>query len=105
MGQAPGMTPKGLPGMPADPARRSLAAQIAAHSLHSRVDPVAHTAPARAASPGSLDYWTRQVDPDGRLDPADRRRRAEHAKKAHFLRLALKSAEVRRARAASPDAA
>jgi hypothetical protein len=49
-------------------------------------------APARAAF---LDRFEREVDPAGVLDPAERARRAEHAKKAHFLRLALKSAQVR----------
>lgn len=37
-----------------------------------------------------------QVDPEGRLSPAERSRRAEHARKAHFKRLALKSAQARR---------
>ncbi|CAN5898656.1 hypothetical protein BH23ACT5_BH23ACT5_10360 [soil metagenome] len=36
-----------------------------------------------------------QVDPDRVLLPAERARRAEHAKKAYFTRLALKSAQAR----------
>ncbi|MGF2945831.1 hypothetical protein ACQV26_11935 [Mycobacterium sp. Lab-001] len=38
------------------------------------------------------------VDPDGELTPEERARRAEHARKAHFKRLALKSAKARRRR-------
>jgi hypothetical protein len=45
-----------------------------------------------------LDKFERQVDPEGILPPAERAVRAEHARKAHFKRLALKSAQVRRRR-------
>ncbi len=79
--------------MPDNPAQRSLRGRLAAHTLHSRVsDPVAHTAAARKAF---LDRFERQVDPDGALPPAERARRAEHAKKAYFLNLAAKSAKAR----------
>lgn len=78
----------------ATPEQRSLCARLAAHTLHARVaDPAAHTAPARQAF---LDRFDRQVDPDGILPPADRARRAEHARKAHFTRMALASAKARR---------
>ena len=40
--------------------------------------------------------FERQVDPDHLLSPAERQRRAEAAKKAYFLGLALKSARARR---------
>ena len=39
-----------------------------------------------------LDRFEKQVDPDGELLPAERARRAEHARKAYFARLAFKSA-------------
>ncbi|WP_232110599.1 hypothetical protein [Nocardia wallacei] len=39
-----------------------------------------------------------EVDPHGALSPEERARRAEHARKAHFARLALKSAQARRRR-------
>lgn len=87
---------------PLTPEERSLRARLAAHELHSRVNSLAHTAPARAASPGSLTWHERAVDPDGILDPTERRRRAEHHKSAHFARLALKSARARRQRKVSP---
>jgi hypothetical protein len=37
----------------------------------------------------------REVDPEGRLPDAERRRRAEAAKKAYFTNLALKSSKSR----------
>lgn len=45
-----------------------------------------------------LDKFEREVDPDGVLAPAERARRAAHARKAYFARLALKSAQARRRR-------
>jgi hypothetical protein len=48
--------------------------------------------------------FEREVDPDGTLDPAERARRAENARKAYFASLALKSAVSRRkARGAAGD--
>ncbi|WP_371408895.1 hypothetical protein OG423_32115 [Micromonospora zamorensis] len=60
-------------------------------------DPTARTAPARQAA---LDRFEREVDPDGTMNPVERARRARQAQKAHMARLALKSAQVRRAKAA-----
>lgn len=77
-------------------AEKSLRGQIAAHESWSRTtDRAARTANARKAM---LDKFDRLVDPDGTLAPAERARRAEHARKAHFKRLALKSAQARRRR-------
>jgi hypothetical protein len=60
---------------------RVLRARMAAHLLHAQItDEAAHTAPARAAF---LSRFEREVDPDGILDPQERTRRAEHAKKAY----------------------
>jgi len=73
---------------------RTLAAKIAAHERWSRVpDRTAATAPARAALMAKFEH---QVDPDGTLPPEERARRAEHARKAFFGRLALASARARR---------
>jgi hypothetical protein len=78
------------------PAERTLRAQIAAHeSWAHTIDRSARTANARKAM---LDKFERQVDPEGKLSPAERAQRAEHARKAHFKRLALKSARARRRR-------
>lgn len=74
------------------PAQRSLRARLAAHALHAQVDPRAHTLKARNAFEAR---WEIQVDPDGKLAPAERARRAAHARKAHFTRLALASARKR----------
>lgn len=80
------------------PEQRSLHGQIAAHAKWAQTDPVEGTAAARKAF---LDRFERQVDPDGSLEPAERSRRAEHARKAYFLGLALKSAAARRKKAAA----
>jgi hypothetical protein len=75
---------------------KSLRGLAGAHAMHSRNDSKAVSQPARDASPGSDRYWEREVDPDGVLDPVERARRAEHAKKSYVIRLALKSAKARR---------
>lgn len=78
------------------PSERSIRARIAAHESWAKTeDPTARTAPGRAAF---RDRFTREVDPDGSLDPAERERRADHARKAYYQRLALKSAKARRAK-------
>lgn len=81
--------------MPKAPAtERRLSAQIAAHeSWAATPDRSARTAPARAALMAKFEH---QADPEGTLLPAERARRAEHLRKAHFQRLALKSAQSRR---------
>ncbi len=79
---------------------RALRARLAAHSLHAQVaDPSAHTAPARKTF---LDRFEREVDPDGTLSPQERARRAQHARKAYFTRLAMASAKARAARRGEP---
>lgn len=83
--------------MPLTPEQRRLRAQIAAHEMWASCeDPIAHTLPARMAS---LARFERDVDPEGTLPPEERARRAEHARKAHFRRLALKSSQARAAKA------
>lgn len=80
--------------MPSSPQQRALRARLASHtSWANTTDPSARTAPARKAA---LDRFEREVDPDGTLPPAERTRRAEHARKAYFTRLALASAKARR---------
>ena len=93
----PGGQTERRPRMPArDLVERALISRIAAHSKRlTTADRAVATAAARRARD---DQFLRQVDPDGVLDPAEHARRAEHAKKAHFTRLALKSAQARRAR-------
>src|SRR5215213_4976250 len=76
-----------------DPEEISRRGRIGAHMLHSRHDSRETTAKARATF---LEQFECEVDPDGTLSPEERRRRAEHARKAHFTRLARLSAAARR---------
>jgi len=78
--------------MPATPEQRRLIGRIGAYSLHARYDPRQTTAPARRAF---MARFEREVDPDGVLEDAERRRRAESARKAYFTRLALASSKAR----------
>jgi hypothetical protein len=75
------------------PEERRLRARIAAHEKWSKSDPVEGTARARATFIAS---FIDQVDPDRKLPEAERFRRAESARSAHYSRLALLSAESRR---------
>jgi hypothetical protein len=84
--------------MSLSPTECALRASIAAHESWARTENrTARTANARQAA---LDRFERLVDPDGRLLPEERAKRAAHARKAHFKRMALRSAQVRRARKA-----
>lgn len=83
------------------PSERSQHARLAAYVLHSQVDSREQTAAARKAGPASLTYWERKVDPDETLDAVERARRAECARKAHYVKMGLRSAQARRARSAS----
>jgi hypothetical protein len=78
------------------PRERVLIARLAAYERWAQcTDRAAATAPAQKAA---RDRFEKQVDPDGALDPKTRAERAEAARRAHFSRLALKSAQARRAR-------
>ena len=75
---------------------RTLRARIAAHESWARTsDRAARTEKARDAL---LTKFDRLVDPDGLLSPEERAYRAAQARKAHYTRLALKSAQARRRR-------
>lgn len=67
------------------PSQRSQRARIAANARWARSDGSEGTQAARDAF---LAGFERQVDPEGRLDPAERLRRAESAKREHFQRMA-----------------
>lgn len=75
--------------------------RLGAYALHAAYDSRELTKPARRAF---LARFEREVDPDGVLDPAERIRRATYARKAYMARLNLRSAEVRRKRAAEREA-
>ena len=75
------------------PSSRQTNGAIGAHESWARTpDRTARTDPARRAF---NERFEREVDPDHKLSDAERAIRAEHAKKAYFLRLALKSAAAR----------
>ncbi len=78
-----------------DPALRVLRSRMAAYKLHSMRDARETTKAARAAFE---DRFSREVDPDGILAPAERARRAAAARKAYFTRLSYLSAKARKAK-------
>ena len=81
------------------PSERTLRARIAAHESWAKTpDRKARTS---AGTKAFLDKFELGVDPDGILEPAERARRAESKRKAHFARLALASAKARRLKKAS----
>ena len=80
----------------ADPTERFMAATIAANTRWAHEpDRAAATSPARAAFNKRFED---EVDPDRTMTPTERGRRAGSARKAYFMRLALKSAQARRTR-------
>ena len=85
------------------PAQRALQGRIGAHMLHATHDSRRLTARARATFLASFE---RQVDPDDSLPADERRRRAAHARAAHFAGLARLSsiarAKRKRRRKANP---
>jgi hypothetical protein len=75
---------------------KNISRRIAAEVSWARTrDRTARTRPARETF---LKRFEKEVDPDGKLPPEERRQRAEHAKRAYMLRLAKRSATARRAR-------
>ena len=90
--------------MPANRADdRALIARIASNSRWAKEpDRSAATAAARSANDKRFEL---QVDPDGKLDPAERARRAASARKAHMQTMSLKAAQARRAKGRTRPAA
>lgn len=78
-----------------NPHDMALRGRIGAHRLHATHDPKETTTKAREVF---MSRFEREVDPDGTLPTAERLRRAEHAKSAHFTALAYKSATARKQR-------
>jgi hypothetical protein len=79
--------------MPLSPEERRLRGQLAAHTRHSKSDPSAQLAEARAAL---WSRYEREADPAGILDPQERNRRAEQLMHAALARARLASAKQRR---------
>jgi hypothetical protein len=83
------------------PEVRSMSARIAANSRWAREF---HRQEATAAARhGFYRRFEREVDPDGVLAPDERAKRVENAVSAYFTRMALRSAQTRRARHAGPQ--
>ena len=78
-----------------DPVARRHFARAAAHSRWAKHDPVAGTKAARAAFE---QKFLDAADPEGKLSERDRLKRAAHLRKAHFAKMAAKSAAARRKR-------
>lgn len=96
-------TPSRRPPRKFDPADMARRGRIGAHRLHATHDARETTASARAAARTALDRrLLAEIDPDAALPEVERARRLGHARKAHFQRLALKSAQARSARKARP---
>lgn len=78
---------------------RVLHAKAAAHFRWAHTDDrTAATEPARR---GLMARFERQVDPEGKLPPAERAIRAESARKAYYLDLSRRAAAARRRRRAA----
>jgi hypothetical protein len=73
---------------------RSLRARAAAHALHAQGG-----TSTKAGTAAFLARFERQVDPDGRLTPEERTRRATHARKSYMSTLALKASRARTSKA------
>ncbi len=78
---------------PLTPEERSQRARLAALTRWSHEDPMPN---AQRANAGLMAKFVDEVDPDRVLPEAERSRRAEAAKRAHFTRLAFLSAKARR---------
>lgn len=74
------------------PSQRSQRARMAAHHLHAHRDSGQLIKPVRAKF---NERFVNEVDPELPLPEAERLRRADHAKRAYFIGLALKSAASR----------
>jgi hypothetical protein len=80
---------------------RSLVASIAANERWANTEDRREAArPLWSSNPSQVSYWADKLDPEHRLTDAERNRRGENARTAHYKRMALKSAQVRRARKA-----
>lgn len=81
---------------PLSSADRQQIAKIAAHAKWAKIED--RSAATQAARDGMLRKFEDEVDPDRKLLPEERARRAESARRAFYQRIALKSAQSRRAK-------
>lgn len=85
-----------------DSAEMARRGRLGALALHSRHDSKEISANARKAFRAKFEQ---QVDPDGVLPEAERKRRAEFARREFYTRIAHKSAESRRQKKAQASPA
>jgi hypothetical protein len=78
-------------------AERSTRARIGAFALHAQRDPRETT---RAATVAQLGRFDRLVDPEGKLPPEERSRRARAALRSYMSALSLKASQAKRRKAA-----
>jgi len=84
------------------PSDRALIASVAAYSRWARRTSAQERADALApARDGMRGKWETQADPDGVLPPDELAAAVDRLRSAHYRRMALRSAQVRRARATS----
>jgi hypothetical protein len=85
--------------VPDDPARRlrSLQNRAAIATRWSRLPAGERTKQTQPARDGILARLANQIDPDGKLDPAERAKLAEEARRAHLLTIAAKGVSARAA--------
>lgn len=81
------------------PSERSLRARMGAYALHAQGGTTT-----RAATAAFHARFERQVDPNLELPPDERARRAEYARKAYMMKLALKASRAK-TRVKPPEAA
>ena len=77
------------------PNEKKMRARLGGLSLSAQRDPREYT---KAARSRFMAKFYEEVDANGVLDERERERRAEAARKAHFTRMALKSARKRNGR-------
>lgn len=85
------------------PGERVLRSKMAVHKSWANTED--RTARTEAARRASWDRFEKQVDPEGKLDPDERFKRAESARKAFYAEMAFKSHRSRRKAKARKDVA
>lgn len=78
------------------PEQRTLRARTAALARWAKEPPQMS-----AAQAGLRAKFEAEADPDGALEPAERKRRGECLRRAHMVRMSLRSSRIRAARKAA----
>jgi hypothetical protein len=81
-----------------DESLRSMRGRLGAYTQWADADAQERFAAGYRMRQGLQAKFEREVDPEGKLSPQERAKRAEYARRAHMQRMALKSAKARRRR-------